>query len=101
MLIWKSEIISGVRTAGTKQSCRKEAIRIESFTITIQRKVGMYWPIVVELSGTKTPLPIRREGVLELDLEALWTQVTPRDYGTMLGQALFRDRIREAFLQAC
>src|SRR2546422_4701792 len=32
--------------------------------------------------------------------EALSTQVTPRDYGTMLGQALFRDRIREAFLQA-
>src|SRR5690242_11253619 len=85
----------------TQQSCREEAVRVESFAITIQRKVGTSWPIVVELSGTKTPLPIRREGMLELDLEALSTQVTPRDYGTMLGQALFRDRIREAFLQAC
>jgi hypothetical protein len=73
---------------------------VESFAITIQRKAGTSWPIVVELSGARTPLPIRREGVLELDLEALATQVTPRDYGTMLGQALFRDRIREAFLQA-
>jgi hypothetical protein len=73
---------------------------VESFAITIQRKIGPSWPIVVELSGTKTPLPIRREGTLELDLEALATQGTARDYGTRLGQALFRDRIREAFLQA-
>jgi hypothetical protein len=49
---------------------------MESFTITIRSKVGAHWPIVVELSGAKTPLVIRREGVLELDLEALWTQVT-------------------------
>ena len=60
---------------------------MESFTITIRSKVGAHWPIVVELSGEKTPLVIRREGVLELNLEALSTQVTPRDYGTMLGQA--------------
>jgi hypothetical protein len=85
---------------GRHEQSRKEAIRVESFAITIRSKVGASWPIVVELSGAKTPLPIRREGVLELDLEALSTQVTPRDYGMLLGQALFRDRIREAFLQA-
>src|SRR3989442_5173139 len=75
-----------VRTAGKKQSCRKEAIGVESFTITIRTKAGAHWPIVVELSGAKTPLPIRREGMLELDLEALWTQVTPRYYWTIMGQ---------------
>src|SRR5438128_4526307 len=73
---------------------------MNTFAITIQRKAETGWPVVVELGEEKTPLVVRYDGVLELDLTSLQSQVTPRDYGMLLGQALFRDDIRAAFLQA-
>jgi hypothetical protein len=74
---------------------------LDTFQITIQRASEQGWPVVVEWSDdSKSSLPVRYEGVFQFDQAALKTQVTPRDYGTMLGQALFRDGIRDAFLQA-
>lgn len=73
---------------------------MNTFEITIQRKSGDSWPVVVEQSGSDTLLPVRNDGVLELDVAALSQQFSPRDYGTMLGMALFRDDVRDAFVRA-
>jgi tetratricopeptide (TPR) repeat protein/energy-coupling factor transporter ATP-binding protein EcfA2 len=73
---------------------------MNTFEITVQRKLGTNWPVVVEQSASGTFLPVRHEGTLQLDLVELTGQATPRDYGTMLGQALFRDEVRDAFVQA-
>jgi hypothetical protein len=74
------------------------------FETTIQRGAQGRWPVVVEQSTAGTFLPVRTEGALQLDLAEFKTQlisqVTPLDYGTLLGQALFRDGIRDAFVQA-
>src|SRR5438067_1272471 len=68
--------------------------------MTVQRASEEGWPVVVEWSDAKTSLPVRNEGLLQLDQAVLNSQITPRDYGTILGQALFRDAVRDAFLQA-
>jgi hypothetical protein len=74
------------------------------FEITIQRGAQGRWPVVAEETATGTFLPVRTEGVLQLDLPTFETQlpgqVSLLDYGTLLGQALFRDAIRDAFVQA-
>jgi len=70
------------------------------FEITIQRKAGEVWPVVVEQSQTGSFLPIRDEGRLALDQSELLKQATPLDYGTVLGKALFRDEVRDAFARA-
>lgn len=67
--------------------------------ITIQRRVGEQTPIVVE-SSQDGDLPVRNEGHLDLSEETLIAQVTPLDYGRILGQALFRDDVRAAFVRA-
>ena len=71
-----------------------------TFEITIQRKGTVGWPVVVEQSAPGQFLPMRIEGLLQLDLEILRAQSTPLDYGTVLGQALFAGPVRDAFLQA-
>jgi WD40 repeat protein len=74
---------------------------MSTFEITIQRKAGETWPVVVEQSASGVFLPVRTEGTLELDREGLLlTQLDPKDYGTILGQAVFRDDVRDAFVQA-
>jgi len=70
------------------------------FEITVQRKSGDDWPVVVEHSKPGVFLPVRNEGLLSLDQTELLSQVTPRDYGTLLGQALFRGEVRDAFVRA-
>jgi hypothetical protein len=74
------------------------------FEITIQRATQGRWPVVVEQTAAGTFLPVRTEGALSLDLSEfknqLGSQVSPLDYGTMLGQAIFRNGIRDAFVQA-
>ena len=49
-------------------------------------------------------LPVRDEGVLQVNLEELKTQLdsqtSAKEYGTLLGQVLFRDDIRDAFKTA-
>jgi WD40 repeat protein len=78
---------------------------MNTFEITLQRQSGNTWPIVVEQSAAGVFLPVRYEGVLQVDLEEFKAQLrtsltSAREYGTLLGQALFRDEIRDAFLQA-
>jgi len=71
--------------------------------ITIQRKAGNIWPVVLERSQTGE-LPLRAEGELDLDVDwreqLLTFALDPLAYGTVLGKALFRDSIRDAFVTA-
>src|SRR5436305_988120 len=74
---------------------------MNKFEITVQRKLGTTWPVVVEQGASGVFLPVRHEGTLQLDLVELTSQATPRDYGQCLGRALFRDgQVRVAFVQA-
>jgi len=73
---------------------------MHALEIRIQRQVGTGWPVVVEQHATQDFLPVRDEGILRLDLDTLRQQLTPRDYGTYLGQALFCDEVRDAFVSA-
>ena len=77
---------------------------INTIEINVQRKSGASWPIVVEYSQAGALLPIRSDGVFELSEEAC-QELTgllgqPRYYGTRLGQALFRESARDAFVGA-
>jgi hypothetical protein len=68
-----------------------------TFDITIQRRFGTAWPVVVEPSSA---LKSRIEGELQLDdkvLAALRASTTPQAHGKLLGQALFRDDVDRAF----
>ncbi|MEH1839618.1 MAG: CHAT domain-containing protein [Nostoc sp.] len=77
---------------------------MNTFEITIQRKSGDNWPIVVEHSQPGVLLPLRSEGNLCLTAEdfqhltSLLGQV--QDYGTLLGKALLRDEVRDGFIRA-
>ncbi|WP_138500249.1 eIF2A-related protein [Nostoc sp. PA-18-2419] len=77
---------------------------MNTFEITIQRKSGNNWPIVVEHSRFGELLPLRSEGTLELTGENLQQLISflgqPKDYGRLLGKTLFRDDIRDAFVGA-
>jgi CHAT domain len=83
---------------------------MHTLEITIQRKPEQPrnkdkpapgWPVVVEYGRPGIFLPIRREGLLELDRDGLNNQqVQPREYGTVLGKALFRDKVRDTFVTA-
>src|SRR5207245_1519822 len=77
---------------------------MNTFEITVQRRAGNAWPIVVEQSVQGVLLLVRNEGSLNADLEALKSQLncqsTPKEYGTLLGQAVFQGDIRDALVQA-
>ncbi|HEY5868664.1 MAG TPA: CHAT domain-containing protein [Candidatus Tectomicrobia bacterium] len=73
---------------------------MHTFEITVQRKSGDIWPVVVEQSTSGVFLPVRDEGTLQLDLTALVSQTTPKEYGLVLGRAVFHDEVRDAFVQA-
>jgi hypothetical protein len=64
--------------------------------ITIQRRLDGAWPVVAEYHRPGTLLSVRSEGRLELASEP--SSPDPRTYGTELGQALFREAIRDAFV---
>ena len=68
--------------------------------ITIQRNTGGQWPVIFEQQAAGDFLALYREGEFRLDLLDLSTKITPREYGTMLGQALFQGEVRDAFLLA-
>ncbi|WP_392533889.1 CHAT domain-containing protein [Nostoc sp. C117] len=77
---------------------------MNTFEITIQRKSGDNWPIVVEHTQPGILLPLRSEGNLCLtdeDFQRL-TSLLGRvaDYGTFLGKALLRDEVRDGFVRA-
>ncbi|QDL11352.1 hypothetical protein DP113_28660 [Brasilonema octagenarum UFV-E1] len=77
---------------------------MNTFEITIQRKSGDSWPIVVEHTQPGVLLPLRLEGNLCLSAEDLQhltsLQGQVRDYGTFLGKALLRDEVRDGFIRA-
>jgi hypothetical protein len=67
--------------------------------ITIQRRLEDTWPVIAEHHRAGTLLPIRSEGKLKVLSEP--SEPLPRAYGTALGQALFCEEIRDAFVRAC
>ena len=76
---------------------------INTLEITVQRKSGASWPVVVEYSRAGL-LPTRSEGILEFGEESV-QQLTgllgqPREYGVRLGKALFQEAVRDAFVGA-
>lgn len=77
---------------------------MNTFEITVQRQAGDGWPVVAELSGGGALLPVRAEGLLRADLEDLKARLngqgTPREYGTLLGQAVFQGAVRDALVRA-
>ncbi|MEH2115319.1 nSTAND1 domain-containing NTPase [Nostoc sp.] len=77
---------------------------MNTFEITIQRKSGDTWPVVVEHSQPGVLLPLRSEGNLCLtaeDLQRLTSLLGQvQDYGTLLGKALLRDEVRDGFVRA-
>jgi len=68
------------------------------FEVTIQRRGEDGWPVVVEDHRVGSLLPVRSEGRLELADEPVADSA--QEYGTALGQALFRDSVRDAFVRA-
>ncbi len=66
--------------------------------ITIQRRSGDRWPVVVEQRRAGSGLPVRREGELALDPGELNPRLRPLEYGTILGRALFHGPARDAFV---
>jgi WD40 repeat protein len=74
---------------------------VNTFEITLQRKLGDGWPVVVEHTVEGDLFPRRAEGTFALDLATLGPlEEKPREYGMALGVALFRDGIRDAFMRA-
>jgi CHASE2 domain-containing sensor protein/energy-coupling factor transporter ATP-binding protein EcfA2 len=77
---------------------------MNTFEITIQRKLGDYYPVVSEYSRAGVFLPIRSEGKLRLtpaDVEELTSLLSqPKDYGICLGELLFTGNLDRAFATA-
>jgi energy-coupling factor transporter ATP-binding protein EcfA2 len=83
---------------------------MHSLEITLQHPRHGSFPVVAE-HRSSSALPARAEGQLlptgaAADLDAFDTALLqlldqPHDYGTLLGQALFRDQIRDRFMSAC
>ena len=73
---------------------------MSTLEITIQRKVGDTWPVVAEYRQSDAFLPVHTTGTLSIDDAALNTLKTALDYGVALGQALFKDDIRDALTRA-
>lgn len=69
------------------------------FRITIWPFSAGEWPVVAEHfppTGHAVSVP----GAFRLNQTELLTQVTPRDYGLVLGRGLFREQILELFVSA-
>jgi hypothetical protein len=77
---------------------------MSTFEITIERKTEEGRPVVVERTCPGSSLRLRTEGVLAFDggtePALLMAAVDPRAYGTVLGQALFHEQVRDAFVGA-
>ena len=74
---------------------------MNTLEITLQRKIEGKWSVVVGRSASGSALPMRSEGELALSVEELQIALRdPKAYGQLLGQGLFRDGVRDAFVQA-
>lgn len=71
------------------------------FEITIQRKIKEGWPITALRYQSGDLLPVRSEGLFQIDLELLDSvKYLPEDYGSMLGRNVFQGDIERAFDKA-
>lgn len=71
------------------------------FEITIQRKEGDVWPVVVRHQPGSGGPALWSRGRLALDLAALDLLLpSSQAYGLLLGEALFQADIRDAFVRA-
>jgi len=68
--------------------------------ITIQRQTNDGYPIVTKQVRSSGMLPVYGNGLLLLDEAALVSQPNALAYGQVLGQAFFKDDIRDAFTRA-
>ncbi|HSH02970.1 MAG TPA: CHAT domain-containing protein [Anaerolineae bacterium] len=69
---------------------------MNTLKIIVQRFNKTGWPVIAEYNQTDAYLPQRREHTLTLDETELNTRLNnPLAYGTLLGQALFTDVIRD------
>jgi hypothetical protein len=75
---------------------------MSTFEIRIDRKEGDGWPVVVERTSSGEAYRLRSEGALRLDdgARSALQNADPSAYGTVLGQALFRDQILVSFTEA-
>jgi hypothetical protein len=77
---------------------------MSTFELIIERKAEAGWPVVAERTSPGAVLRLRAEGTLllgpETEAALLAAAIEPRVYGEALGQALFRDEIRDAFVSA-
>ena len=74
---------------------------VSTFELTLQRSIDGAWPVVAELNAADGSLPVRRDGTLTLDLPTVLSlDADRRAYGTALGQALFRETVRDLFVTA-
>jgi len=74
---------------------------VNTFEITIQRKVDQDWPLVIRHIPGEHALALWSRGKLEIDPQKLdGLSPTSRAFGESLGKALFRDDIRDAFVRA-
>jgi hypothetical protein len=68
--------------------------------LTVQRKTDNGYPVIASLSRPGKFLSLRREAILHLDLAKLIPlQCEPFEYGRILGESLFVDNIRDAFVK--
>ena len=72
---------------------------MHSIEITIQRRAAEGYPVVAEVQRPGG-LPLRAEGLLELDAVELLSLLEPRAYGTLLGRGVFSGGVRDAFVAA-
>src|SRR5829696_10312808 len=77
---------------------------MSTFEITIERKAADRWPVVVERTSPGASLRLRTEGTLQFGPEAeralLSAGIEPKAYGTVLGQALLHEQVRDALARA-
>jgi len=74
---------------------------LSTFEITVQRKVDGEWPLVVRHQPGQGALSLWSRGKLVLDPATLdFTTAGEKDYAIALGEAIFHDDIRDAFVRA-
>ena len=74
---------------------------ISTFEITLQRQVEGEWPVVIRHQPGRGALALWSRGKLRLNLSDLeFNAADERDYARILGEALFHDEIRDAFVRA-
>jgi hypothetical protein len=74
---------------------------ISTFEITLQRQVDGEWPVVIRHQPGRGALALWSRGKLQLNLSDLeFNAAEERDYARILGEALFHDEIRDAFVRA-